>query len=559
VAEVFLFLEIFMSKLNVEAVKTNSHGLRGTIPEELRRDAPTFGEEAATLLKFHGVYQQDDRDRRKSARDGGAKAYSFMVRTKNPGGFLPAQFYLAIDRLADTHGNGTIRVTTRGGLQLHGVPKANLQDVIAQINEHIGTTLGACGDINRNVMAPAHPFASPAYAAARDAARSVAELLTPQATAYYEVWQDGEVVHTTEPADEPIYGSAFLPRKFKIAVGVPGDNSVDLYTNDLGIVPIHDAAGVLLGYDLLVGGGLGMTHGKTATFPRLADEFAFVKPEQLLEAVRAIVIVQRDNGDRSNRRHARLKYLIVDRGLSWFRDQVEAAAGFRLSQWRPLPAWTVRQYLGWHAAGDGTWFYGFSIQSGRIRDSIKAALREIVAATGVDLIATPDQDILAVGLPPDARATVDAILARHEVRAPEQISAREKSALACPALPTCGLALAESERVLPSIVAEVDAILGRLGLEHEAVAIRMTGCPNGCARPYMGEVGIVGVSADRYNLYLGGNASSTRLNRLYREGVRAADIPAVLSPLFARWNAERESDEGFGDFCVRYAWEKIAS
>jgi sulfite reductase (ferredoxin) len=548
-----------MSKLNVEAVKTQSHGLRGSIPEELRNDASTFGEESATLLKFHGVYQQDDRDARKSARDGGAKAYSFMVRTKNPGGFLPAAFYLAIDRLADEFGNGTIRVTTRGGLQLHGVPKENLKHVIAQINEHIGTTLGACGDINRNVMAPAHPFAHATYAAARDAARSIAELLTPRATAYYEVWQDGEVVHTTEPADEPIYGTAFLPRKFKIAVAAPGDNSVDLFTNDLGVVPVHDAADKLLGYNLTVGGGLGMTHGKTATFPRLADEFVFVKPAQLLDAVRAIVIVQRDHGDRSNRRHARLKYLIADRGLAWFREQAQAVAGFAFEDWRPLPGWTMPQYLGWHDAGDGTWFYGLSIASGRVRDGLKAALREIVAATGVDLIATPDQNVLAVGIKPDARARVDAILARYGVIAPEQISAREKSALACPALPTCGLALAESERVLPSILADIDALLGRIGLPDEPVAIRMTGCPNGCARPYMGEVGIVGVSADRYNLYLGGNAASTRLNRLYREGVHGAEIPAVLSPLFVRWSTERESDEGFGDFCIRAAWEKIAS
>jgi len=548
-----------MSKLDVERVKTESRGLRGTIPEELRSDAPTFGEEAATLLKFHGVYQQDDRDARKSARENGGKAYSFMVRTKNPGGFLPAAFYLAVDRLADAFGNGTIRVTTRGGLQLHGVHKDDLKAVIAEINARIGSTLGACGDINRNVMAPAPPFAHPAYAAARAAARAIAELLTPRATAYYEVWQDGEVVHSTEPADEPIYGTAFLPRKFKIAVAVPGDNSVDLYTNDLGVVPVLDRAGTLVGYNLVVGGGLGMTHGKTTTFPRLADEFAFVESARLLDAVRAIVIVQRDYGDRTNRRHARLKYLIADRGLAWFREQVEAEAGFALEAWRSLPPWTSPQYLGWHDAGDGTAFYGFSIPSGRVRDNVKAALRDIVAATGVDLIATPDQNVLAVGVGAEARVTIDAILVRHAIRSPQDISAREKHALACPALPTCGLALAESERVLPSIIAEIDAILGQLGLDSEAIAIRMTGCPNGCARPYLGEVGIVGVSADRYNLYLGGNATSTRLNQVYREGVRAADIPAVLAPLFARWGAQRESAEGFGDFCARVAWEKIAS
>jgi sulfite reductase (ferredoxin) len=550
-----------MSKLDVEAVKVNSHGLRGPIPQELAEPTDHFGEEASLLLKFHGTYQQDDRDARKTMRERGApgRDFSFMIRTKNPGGFLPADFYLAVDRLADEFGNGTIRVTTRAGLQLHGIRKANLRTTIGQINAHLGSTLGACGDINRNVTASPFPFASPAYAAARDAARRIAELLTPRATAYYEIWQDGEIAHSTEPLDEPIYGKAFLPRKFKIAVAVPGDNSVDLYTNDLGVVPILDADGTVAGFDLTVGGGLGMTHGKTATFPRLADEFAFVPAARLLDAVRAIVIVQRDHGSRSDRRHARLKYLIADQGLAWFREQVEAVAGFALEQWRPLPAWTSPQFLGWNAAGDGSWFYGLSIANGRVRDALKTALREIVRETGSDLLATPDQNLIVTGIAESAKARVDAIFAAHAVPEPQTLSARDKVAMACPALPTCGLALAESERVLPSIVEQIDAVLERLNLAADPVTIRMTGCPNGCARPYMGEIGIVGVSADRYTLYLGGNAASTRLNRVYREGVRTAEIADVLAPLFARWAAERTPGEGFGDFCVRAAWEKIAS
>ena len=551
-----------MSKLDVEAVKANSRGLAGPIPAELQAPTDHFGDEAALLLKFHGVYQQDDRDARKTMRERGAagRDFSFMVRTKNPGGFLPADFYLAIDRLADQYGNGTIRVTTRGGLQLHGVRKSNLHDVIAQINAHLGSTLGACGDINRNVMASPFPFAAPVYAAARTAAVEIAELLTPQATAYYEIWQDGEVVHSTEPAEDPIYGKAFLPRKFKIAVAVPGDNSVDLYTNDVGVVPLVDGAGALLGFDLTVGGGLGNTHGKTATFPRLADEFAFVPPARLLDAVKAIVLVQRDHGDRTNRRHARLKYLIADRGVAWFRAQVEAQAGFALDAWRPLPAWAAPQFLGWNDAGDGTWFYGVSIANGRVRDGLKAALRDIVAELGCDLIATPDQNIVIGGIAPALRPRVDALLAARGVGGPETISVREKVAMACPALPTCGLALAESERVLPTIVAEIDTLLERMDVA-DPVTIRMTGCPNGCARPYMGEIGIVGVSADRYTVYLGGNPASTRLNRVYAEGVRAAEIPGVLAPLFERWTRERSAGEPFGDFCARAVTEreKVAS
>jgi sulfite reductase (ferredoxin) len=340
---------------------------------------------------------------------------------------------------------------------------------------------------------------------------------------------------------------------------VPGDNSVDLYTNDLGIVPVVDGGDELLGFDLTVGGGLGMTHGKAATCPRLADEFAFVTPERLLDAVRAIVIVQRDHGDRTNRRHARLKYLIADRGLDWFRAMVEAQAGFALERWRPLPAWASPQFLGWNAAGDDSWFYGVPIANGRVRGGLKTALRAIVDEFGCDLIATPDQNILITGIAQNAKPRIDILLAEHGVTPPYAVSAREKVSLACPALPTCGLALAESERVLPSIVADIDAVLARLGLADDPVTIRMTGCPNGCARPYMGEIGIVGVSADRYTLYLGGNAASTRLNRVYREGVRSGEIAGTLAPLFARWRAERGPGEAFGDFCVRAAWERLAT
>jgi len=553
-----------VSKLDVETLKRDSGGLRGTIPDELALAADHFSEEAASLLKFHGVYKQDDRDARRSARAaGGGKSYAFMVRTKNPGGFLPARFYTAVDDLADRFGNGTIRVTTRGGLQLHGVPKANLRDVIAQINEHLGSTLGACGDINRNVMAPPFPFAAAPYAAAREAARAIAELLTPRATAYYEIWQDGEVVHGTAPQEEPIYGKTFLPRKFKVAVATPGDNSVDLYTNDLGVVPLVDREGTLLGYNLAVGGGLGMTHRQVATYPRLADEFAFVGPDQLLAAARAVVVVQRDYGDRVNRKHARLKYLIDDRGLDWFRAAVEAQAGFPLEPWRPLEPWKVPNFLGWHAQGDGRWFYGLNILSGRIENAngaeVKRALREIVARTGRNLVATPNQNILIVEVDERERSVIDDILARCGVARAADVDPFEESALACPALPTCGLSLAEAERALPSLLGELRAAWSAAGLAGRAPVIRMTGCPNGCARPYLGEVGFVGVSADRYNVYVGGNAASTRLNVLFREKVERPQLAPTLAPLFRAYARERLADETFGDYCVRARVEKIAS
>ena len=544
-----------LSKIDVETVKANSRDLRGTIAEELHEPTDRFGEESAVLLKFHGIYQQDDRDARKAAREGGGKAYSFMLRTKSPGGFLPAKLYLAVDRLADTHGNGTIRVTTREGLQLHGVRKGDLKATVAEIAANLGSTLGACGDINRNVMASPYPFADPAYRAAREAAVAIADLLTPRTSAYYEIWQDGELVQSTADDPDPIYGTAYLPRKFKIVVAAPGDNSVDIYAHDLGIVPVLNPHGVLLGYDLTVGGGLGTTHGKKQTYPRLADEFAFVAPHQLLAAVRAIVVVQRDWGDRKDRRHARLKYLVADRGLAWLREHVEAEAGFTLGAWHPLPEWHVPEFLGWHAQGDGRWFYGLPIASGRVRDAsgarLKSALRAIVARFSLDLQATPDQNLLIIGVPESARAEIDAILAAQGVPLPHTISLLERSALACPALPTCGLALAESERVLPAILERIEGELRALDLADERIAIRVTGCPNGCARPYLGEIGLIGTSLDRYNLYLGGNPASTRLNTLYREKVRLEELGDVLRPLFTQFRDERRAAESFGDFCVR--------
>ncbi len=539
-----------------ERIKAESNGLRGTIARELSEPTERFVEENVQLLKFHGIYQQEDRDVRKAARGTEApRAHSFMVRTKNPGGYVPAAFYRAIDELATTHANGTIRITTRQAFQLHGVHKSELKDVIATIDESLGSTLGACGDINRNVLAPAAPFAMAPYRVAREAAHAIADLLTPRTRGYYEIWQDGELAHSSEPEIDPLYRDVYLPRKFKIATAVAGDNSTDIYTNDVAVVPVHSDVDVLLGYDLYVGGGLGMTHRKPATFPRLADEFGFVDAADLLPFVRAIVEVQRDYGDRVNRKHARLKYTIADRGLDWFRSEVERYAGKRMQPFRPLPPWQHRDYLGWHEQGDGRLFVGLSVENGRIKDDdeirLRGALRTIVTRFDLDVVLTPQQNVLLVDIPREARADIEAILSAHGVRPIEEISLLERHAMACPALPTCGLALAEAERTLPSLVDTLEVRLAALGLADEPISIRMTGCPNGCARPYMSEIGIVGVSADKYNVYLGGSTDSTRLNVLFRELVPAAEIPALLDPLFAAYAREREAGETFGAFCAR--------
>jgi sulfite reductase (ferredoxin) len=549
----------------VERIKASSNGLRGTIARELAQSSERFVEENVQLLKFHGIYQQEDRDVRKATRDadGAArKAHSFMVRTKSPGGYVPGPLFLALASLAETHANGSMRVTTRQGFQLHGVHKSDLKDVIATINETLGSTLGACGDINRNVMAPAAPFATKPYAIAREAAHAIADLLTPRTAGYYEIWLDGELAHTTEPESDPLYKDVYLPRKFKIATAVPGDNSVDVYTNDVGVVPVLSDVDVLLGYDLFVGGGLGMTHRKPDTFPRLADELGFCEPADLLPFVRAIVEVQRDYGDRANRKHARLKYTIADRGLAWFRAEVERYAGKTLAPFRPLPAWEHRDYLGWHEQGDGRLFLGINVENGRIKDDaearLKSALVDIVSRFDLDLVLTPQQNVLLVDVPREARASIDTMLAERAVQPIETVSLMERHAMACPALPTCGLALAESERALPSIVDALEERLRELGLEREPISIRMTGCPNGCARPYMSEVGIVGVSAGRYAVYLGGSTHSTRLNRLYREQVQADELVPLLGGLFAAFGREREAGESFGDYCARAAFEAEA-
>jgi sulfite reductase (ferredoxin) len=545
-----------VSKLDVEALKRDSDGLRGTIPDELATPADHFSEESVQLLKYHGVYQQDDRDARKSARESGAgRDFSCMIRTKSPGGYLPADFYLAVDRLSNLFGNNSIRITTRGALQLHGVRKSNLHEVIHQMNAHLGSTLAACGDINRNVMATPFPLQRPDYRAARDAAFAIADALTPKTKAYYEIWQDGELAHSTkgQPVDEPLYGNTYLPRKFKIAATVPGDNSVDLYTNDVGVVAIVDAAGTIEGYNLTAGGGLGMTHGKNATFPRLGDEFAFVTPDQLIPAVQAIVIVQRDHGDRTNRKHARLKYTIEDRGITWFRSAVEAQAGFTLAPWRALPAWDIPSYQGWAEQGDGKFFYALDILSGRIADTgmskLKTALRQIVEQTGRNLVATPNQSLLILDVDAGQRKTIDTILLANGVT--NNADEFEQKALACPALPTCGLALAEAERFLPALLGAIRTEWRAAGLSDGVPTIRMTGCPNSCARPTLGEIGIIGVSLDTYHVYVGGSAASTRLNHVYREKVRGEEIAGVLSELFRSYATERNPGEGFGDFCER--------
>jgi sulfite reductase (ferredoxin) len=554
-----------------ETIKEKSHYLRGGIVEGLQQDTSSFGTDDQMILKFHGIYQQDNRDERKQRKQQGLEPhYSFMVRTKNPAGDCSAALYLALDKLADEVGVGTMRLTTRQGFQLHGVSKHGLPTVIQAVKTHLGTTLGACGDISRNVMGPAAPFTDEPYKLARAYAQSISDELLPKTKAYVEVWatkddggeENSQKVYTSqEPEDEPLYGKTYMPRKFKVTVTVPADNSVDIYTQDLGLVLIFDEQGQQVGFNLTVGGGLGRSHGAPETFPRKADHLGFCKVDEVVDFTRAVVMVQRDYGDRHNRKHARMKYLINDRGIDWFRQQVEEYAGKKLGPWQDLPAWQFEDYLGWHEQGDGQWFLGISIENGRIHDQgtlrLRTALRALVQTYGYNLRLTPNHNILLLDVKSEDRAAIDALLLDHGVQPLEDISPARRYAMACPALPTCSLALTESERFLPGLIDLIEQGLATLGLEGEKIAIRMTGCPNGCARPYMGDIGLVGSGLNAYDLYLAGDLHGTRLNQIYKERVQADALLDVLMPVLSYFKEARQPEESFGDFCNRQGLEAL--
>jgi sulfite reductase (ferredoxin) len=537
----------------VELLKGESRALRGRLAEGLADGQPAFDEDGYNLLKFHGIYQGYDRDSATERKQRGLdKLHQLMVRTRLPGGRLTAAQYLALDAIADRYGNGTLRITTRQTIQFHGVIKAALKETVASINEAMITTLGACGDIVRNVTTLAAPIRDAVHARLADDAKRLSRHLTPATGAYHEIWLDGAPVGEAE--DEPLYGATYLPRKFKIGLAVPEDNSVDVLTNDLGIVALF-ADGVLQGYNLALGGGLGMTHNKPKTYPRLATFIAFVEPDDLLAAAAAVVRLHRDYGDRADRKHARLKYLIAERGEEWTKAQLEAYLGKRLAYPRDMPRFEVVDHLGWHAQGDGLFYLGLPVASGRIADrpgeSLRTALREIVGRFGCDPILSPTQDILLSNIAPQNRAAIDAALRAHGVVMVSDLTQVRRWSLACPALPTCGLALTEAERIQTPLIDAIEERLARHDLLGERFSIRITGCPNGCARPYAGDVGLVGRMPGFFALYVGGDFAGTRLSFNLVDKLAENSVPDTLEVLFALFAAAREAGEGFGDFCHR--------
>lgn len=566
-------------KSKLEGIKERSNNLREPVATELLNDLNYFSEEGIQILKFHGSYQQDNRDNRVKGQE---KDYSMMLRTRSPGGYIPAELYLTLDRLSDEYGNHTLRATTRQAFQLHGILKKNLKTAIADIIKSMGSTLGACGDINRNVLAPPAPFKNlPEYQYAWQYANNIADLLSSQSGAYYEIWLDGEKVISAEEDPqvkearqrnhhgvnldhpvEPIYGDHYMPRKFKCSVTVPGDNSIDVYTQDLSLVVITNKQGDLQGFNILAGGGMGRTLRKEETFPRIADEIGYVTKDDVYDLVKAIVATQRDYGDRLKRPHARMKYLINDWGVEKFKAQVEAYFGKKIAPYKKLPKWKYYDFLGWNEQGDGQLFLGLSIENGRVKDEgdfrLKSALKEIITQFKLPMRVTANQNIILYDIAPEHQHKIEAIFTDHGITTnPHAIETLTRYSMACPALPTCGLAVTESERALPSITQRIRTLLDSLGMKNEHFVIRMTGCPNGCARPYMAELGFVGTAPETYQIWLGGSANQTQLAKAYLESLPIDQLEAFLEPILVFFKQNRQKKESFGEYCSRVGFEAI--
>ncbi|HUN53424.1 MAG TPA: NADPH-dependent assimilatory sulfite reductase hemoprotein subunit, partial [Candidatus Sulfotelmatobacter sp.] len=547
----------------VETIKRASRNLRGSLAAGLADAGLShFGEDDVQLIKMHGIYQGYDRDTATARKQQGLeKEFDFMIRAKIPAGRLTPDQYLALDALAGKYGNGNMRITTRQDIQYHGVIKRDLKTTVAEINQALLTTLGACGDVVRNVTATPAPIADAVHRRLQADADMLTAALLPKTRAYHEIWIDGAKLE--DPADDPedaLYKDAYLPRKFKIGLATPDDNSIDVLTNDLAVIALFDGE-TPVGYNLAVGGGLGMTHNQPKTYPRLATPVAFVPPALLLAAVRAVIETWRDHGDRSDRKHARIKYLIQEMGTPWFKAEMERRIGQPLAVPREQPAFAVIDHMGWHAQKDGRWYLGLPIPSGRIQDGDKSKLRTglrlVVERFRARPILTATQDIILADIAEVDRPWIDALLRQHAVTFAEDLTPVARWALACPARPSCGLALSEAERIRAPLVAAIEHALTRHGLRDERISLRITGCPNGCARPYVGDIGLVGRTPDDFAIYLGGDFEGTRLNRLVFERVPLDEVAATLESLFAEFAAVRRDKESFGDFCARLGPEAL--
>ncbi|MGB5544496.1 MAG: assimilatory sulfite reductase (NADPH) hemoprotein subunit, partial [Gammaproteobacteria bacterium] len=547
----------------VERIKTGSGFLRGTIVEGLE-DAATgaLAESDTQLTKFHGIYQQDDRDLRNERQQQRLEpAYSFMIRARVPGGRCTPEQWLAMDRLAREHANGSLRLTTRQAFQLHGVIKRRLKPTIAAINHALLDTLAACGDVNRNVMCSPNPDLSTLHEETLSWAQRISDHLTPRTTAYHDIWLDGErmpLPGASQDDTEPVYGATYLPRKFKIGIATPPANDVDVFSQDLGLIAITDQ-GRLIGFNVLVGGGMGVSHGEPATYPRIADEIGFCTPDQVLDVAEKVVTVQRDFGNRSDRKQARLKYTIDAHGLEWFRGELGSRLNQPLQSARPYRFLTSGDALGWSQGQDQRWHLALQVPAGRVVDSqdllLMSGLRAIASALAElqqgTFLLTPNQNLIISGITENNRTRIAQLASDYGLLPDQAASAMRRGALACVAFPTCGLAMAESERYLPQLLARIEPMLSRHGLTESPITLRITGCPNGCARPYLAEIGLVGKAPGRYNLYLGASNIGDRLSQPYLQNADESTILEALDDLFGNYSRQRHPGEHFGDFLLR--------
>lgn len=606
-----------------ETIKAESRKLRGNIRAELSDENAYVSDASYELLKFHGSYQGYDRDtateRKKQKLD---KEWEFMLRLKIPGGRLTAGQYLALDRLCDVCANGTLRITTRQSIQYHSILKENVRPLVQGICAELLSTLGGCGDVVRNVVTSPAPYATAQHRKLLEDAYAIARAMTPRTDSYAEIWLDGEDVtgefednrlrwipdRIVEEGDDPLYGATYLPRKFKIALTVPEDNCMDILTNDLALIAVwenqketapplregshgqavaqsetggvvhgtspHDSlcssappqgGSILLGYNFYLGGGLGMTHNKPETYPRLATPVCFVEPEDVIPAAQAVVKLQRDHGDRTDRKHARLKYVMEEKGAAWAKREMESRLGKALAEIRPIPPLSVPDHLGWHPQGDGKWFLGIPIPDGRIRRygeehynaDIRGGLREVIRRHHMPVILMPDNNIILYQIDEQYKDSIESVLREYRIPLREEISHLRRDFLACVALPTCGKALAEGERVSLPLIAEFERLFARYGVEQERIAVRLTGCPNGCARPYVGDIGIVGRMPGHYALHIGGDYACTRLNTKVFDRVPQEHLATALEPMLALYATRRDPGEGFGDFCTRHGIDQV--
>jgi sulfite reductase (NADPH) hemoprotein beta-component len=548
-------------RVEVERIKDASNYLRGTLVKSLQNPLTgALAEDDTQLSKYHGIYQQDDRDLRDERRRQKLEPhYQFLVRIRVPGGVCTPTQWLEVDRIANTWCNHTIRLTTRQAYQLHGIVKRNLKLTIAEINGALLDTIAACGDVNRNVMCNPNPYQSRLHEEVYEYARRISEHLTPRTTAYHEIWLDEELLSSSRQDEEPIYGKHYLPRKFKIAVAIPPSNDVDIFANDLGFIAIAEDDR-LVGFNVTVGGGLSMTHGEENTYPRLADVIGYCPKNKTLQVAEEIVKIQRDFGDRTNRKHARFKYTIEDRGTEWLKFELNKRLGWNLEAPRSFVFEHSGDRYGWVEGTDDTWHHTLFIQNGRILDTedypMMTGLREIAKVHDGDFRLTANQNLIIGRVSSKEKPVIDALLKKYRLADSHQQTELRLNAMACVAFPTCGLAMAESERYLPSLIDKLDAVIKEAGLENEPILIRMTGCPNGCARSSLGEIGFIGKAPGKYNLYLGAGFHGQRLNKLYRENINEEQILAELTPILHRYARERNPGERFGDFVIKTGYVK---